>query len=1349
MKKAIIIILAALLMLSVFVACDNEDIVDSLLGYMVTFDANGGEGEMEDQTIPKNGTTLNPNEFTRKDYFFVCWNTQEDGEGTSYVDKAEIKLTEGITLYAQWMHSESVITFDANGGEGEMEMQIVLTNVPTELNLNEFTREEYLFGSWNTDPDGEGESYEDGEVAAIDGNTTLYAQWIQPLVIYDANGGEGEIEPQIVPCGVPTVLDPDEEAIWREGYEFTEWNTDPEGRGDSYDAGDKVTIFDDLTLYAMWKGDKVQVKFDANGGAAVKKVLEVVVGQPYGDELPQKSIKKNYEFDGWWTEREGGTEVDEYTIVTYPYDHTLYAHWRPATYEINYELKFKDAVIDPSEDVREYEYGVGATLPSKVTKEGYVFNGWYDNDTYQGEPVTAVSETDSGDKTFYARWKKTGVEYLTDKTIAWQDGYTYSLDPKTTDPLVIADRITVTGDVTLILPDGMTLTASKGINVSNGNKLTIEGGKDGTGKLIATGEGHAAGIGGQYDAYDSNKQNSGIITIKGGDVTVEGGENGAGIGGGYHGVGGKTIISGGTVKATGGEKAAGIGGGNDGAGGEVEISGGNITANGGSYSAGIGGGNNKGGGTVSITGGSVIATAGENATEGIGEGNGGTESGTLEIGEGLGLYGGADKDNLVYVSGPTKEYKGERDAYMKAEALTSYVTITYKPNGAKETTDKTQKVPTGVNAKLEANTFTHNTLSFAGWSTSEKGDVVYQDEAIDKFDKDTTLFAQWTDVLPLTLEFPTAGNVTITNTGNPGTVKYSINGGAKTDAISGTPIEVPANGKISFYRTLGANLSMSDYFKIACSVDCYVYGSVMSLIDEVDYASATKVLYEYAFFSLFDSNSHIKNHPTKELVLPATTLTNYCYGFMFSGCTGLTEAPELPAMTMATNCYYGMFKGCTSLTTAPELPATTLAEYCYRQMFSNCSSLTTAPELPVTTLAPHCYQLMFNKCTGLTTAPELPATTLTDYCYESMFYGCSSLTAAPDLPAATLTPCCYMYMFYGCGNINAITCLATDISAANCTTFWLYNVSATGTFTRSASMTGWTTGDKGIPSGWTVKKYEQSLPLSFEFLEASTDAFIINNPASKSLEYSINGGEWQAYSATSKISVSEGDKVSFRSDGTGSSSDNPEKNMTIKCNADCTVYGNVMSLIKKEGFENEITLDTNYEFCELFYENTHLMSAEGLVLPATTLTIHCYHSMFSKCYNLTTAPELPANTMAGQCYYYMFNSCTSLTKAPELPATTLAQSCYASMFNGCSSLTTAPVLPAETLVSTCYGNMFKGCSSLNSITCLATTGISGNCNSWVSGVAATGTFTRRNSSVEWTAGESGYPSGWTLKDYYK
>ena len=89
---------------------------------------------------------------------------------------------------------------------------------------------------------------------------------------------------------------------------------------------------------------------------------------------------------------------------------------------------------------------------------------------------------------------------------------------------------------------------------------------------------------------------------------------------------------------------------------------------------------------------------------------------------------------------------------------------------------------------------------------------------------------------------------------------------------------------------------------------------------------------------------------------------------------------------------YRLFSDCTSLTTAPELPATTLSEDCYSYMFQGCTSLTSAPELPATTLADSCYWGMFNGCTSLTTAPELPATELADYCYYDMFDGCSSLT---------------------------------------------------------------------------------------------------------------------------------------------------------------------------------------------------------------------------------------------------------------------------------------------------------------------------------------------------------------------
>ena len=55
--------------------------------------------------------------------------------------------------------------------------------------------------------------------------------------------------------------------------------------------------------------------------------------------------------------------------------------------------------------------------------------------------------------------------------------------------------------------------------------------------------------------------------------------------------------------------------------------------------------------------------------------------------------------------------------------------------------------------------------------------------------------------------------------------------------------------------------------------------------------------------------------------------------------TGIIVAPVLPATTLANECYYYMFQECTSLTTAPELPATTLVSKCYFQMFSYCSLL--------------------------------------------------------------------------------------------------------------------------------------------------------------------------------------------------------------------------------------------------------------------------------------------------------------------------------------------------------------------------------------------------------------------------
>ena len=207
---------------------------------------------------------------------------------------------------------------------------------------------------------------------------------------------------------------------------------------------------------------------------------------------------------------------------------------------------------------------------------------------------------------------------------------------------------------------------------------------------------------------------------------------------------------------------------------------------------------------------------------------------------------------------------------------------------------------------------------------------------------------------------------------------------------------------------------------------------------------------------------------TQAPVLPVTELTSWCYCGMFQDCISLTQAPELPATVLTENCYRSMFAGCTSLTKAPELPATTLDKYCYYMMFYNCTSLTTAPKLPAITLTDSCYESMFFGCTSLTTAPELPATTLTNNCYRDMFCDCTSLTTAPELPATTLVDWCYQYMFRGCSSLNYIKCLATDISARDCTDDWVNGVAASGTFIKRASMS-WRTGFDGIPAGWTVE----------------------------------------------------------------------------------------------------------------------------------------------------------------------------------------------------------------------------------------------------------------------------------------
>ena len=111
---------------------------------------------------------------------------------------------------------------------------------------------------------------------------------------------------------------------------------------------------------------------------------------------------------------------------------------------------------------------------------------------------------------------------------------------------------------------------------------------------------------------------------------------------------------------------------------------------------------------------------------------------------------------------------------------------------------------------------------------------------------------------------------------------------------------------------------------------------------------------------------------------------------------------------------------------------------------------------------------LFYENTTLTHAGELilPATTLTEYCYCAMFVT-SSVRYTPVLPASTLVEGCYEQMFQYCPDIQKVICLATNISAYNCTLNWLNGNVYYRTFIKKTN-TVWPQGASGIPASWTV-----------------------------------------------------------------------------------------------------------------------------------------------------------------------------------------------------------------------------------------------------------------------------------------
>ena len=233
---------------------------------------------MQGQTLTYDDEkTLLPNAFNRTGYTFAGWNTQADGQGEhTYTDQQAVKNLsaedgETVTLYAQWRAHTYQIDFDPNTGEGTQASQALHYDQEAKLAENRFIKKGYSFLGWRVSEETLARAVTDqGQIiqtipTGTTGNLRLSAQWqaISYEVIVDPNGGAGARASQRLTYDKAEKLA--KNPFTRDGYSFTGWNTQADGKGTTYTDQQEVKNLvaeanGSLTFFAQWKPTKAALE---------------------------------------------------------------------------------------------------------------------------------------------------------------------------------------------------------------------------------------------------------------------------------------------------------------------------------------------------------------------------------------------------------------------------------------------------------------------------------------------------------------------------------------------------------------------------------------------------------------------------------------------------------------------------------------------------------------------------------------------------------------------------------------------------------------------------------------------------------------------------------------------------------------------------------------------------------------------------------------------------------------------------------------------------------------------------------------------------------------------------------
>ena len=367
--------------------------------YTITYELDGGTNGSNPSAYTSGvgiSSFANP---TKLNYGFAGWYSDPEFRNRVYsiADTEE----QDITLYAKWAEDLCDIVYNL----GSNRLGEVIDNSANPEYYAKGTgvakfadpiRAGYKFIGWYDGENTIGSKKVEKITEASKGTVVLYARWSDPLsynITYNLNGGTNDSRNvSTYTFGARAVSF---YSATRDNYTFDGWYLDENFsqriyRILGYEEGER-------TLYAKWIPNTYSIKYNFNGGTSVDNPSTYTYTQ--GIESFASPTRKYYTFAGWYFDQ-GLTQPAQNISETQSGDVTLYAKWTPNDFAINYHL---DGGTNADSNPQTYTYTKGVVSFAKPTKEGYNFEGWYEDEDCN-LPTISISAQTTDEVNIYAKW---------------------------------------------------------------------------------------------------------------------------------------------------------------------------------------------------------------------------------------------------------------------------------------------------------------------------------------------------------------------------------------------------------------------------------------------------------------------------------------------------------------------------------------------------------------------------------------------------------------------------------------------------------------------------------------------------------------------------------------------------------------------------------------------------------------------------------------------------------------------------------------------------------------------------------------------------------------------------------